>query len=194
MKKARLCIGIVLGLGLTIPTARAGDQPGRENEAHQEGRGKGDKDDHDKREKADRDKGERDMDRGRHHEESDEHRRDGGRHDEESEDEDDNDAVPMPDIHRTPAATDFRDKLVAHERQQMSEFAHKIHRKFTQDERHEMAAHWRRVMRLERIRQLAAEEKDQAIVGRVDALLDREKQKFAARLGTEGSGAEGGAK
>jgi hypothetical protein len=61
-------------------------------------------------------------------------------------------------------------------------------------ERQAMGTHWRHVMRLLRIRELAEANKDAASVQKVDTLLERESKKFGAHLDELGDASDGGAR
>ncbi len=177
----------VLAMTIALPSAWARDHD-RDHEAH-EGAAKAD---HDKdRDKGERDKGDHDKDdKGR-----EDWHRDGGRHDEDSDDDDDRGEAPAPlsNLNRTQPQAEFHDKLVAVERRRLGEYALRVHRKLTFGERRAMGVHWRHVMRLERIRELAETAKDTATIAKVDALLAREEKRVTDRL-AETETAEGGAR
>jgi hypothetical protein len=80
----------------------------------------------------------------------------------------------------------------------MRELGHRQGPKIALEDRREMGVHWRHVMRLMRIRELAENDGDKAIVAKVDALLEREDKKFSAHKGGVPEGGtnpgEGGSK
>ena len=104
------------------------------------------------------------------------------------------DAGPPIAITRTPEQTELREHVIKAERERLHDFAHAKHRHLTMQERQAMGMHWRHVMRLLRIRELADAAKDTASVQKVDALLERETKKFAAHLGALGEAMDGGAR
>jgi len=97
------------------------------------------------------------------------------------EDDDDADAGPV-HIARTPEQAARHAQMVAREREKMGDWAHKRKRHLTLVERQAMGMHWRHVIRLQRIREIAEQEKDTATVKKCDELLERENKKFDARL------------
>jgi hypothetical protein len=133
----------------------------------------------------------------REHEHDDQGEREGRHKDagaqaDDSDLDDDDGGAPAVDVKRSAAQAQFRDQRVAKEQREMTEFARRVHRKLTMQERQAMGVHWRHVMRLIRIRELAEEDKDSASMAKVDALLEREGAKFSAKLESEGG--DGGAK
>jgi len=127
-----------------------------------------------------------------HHERHDAEHRDGGmghgHHDghrmgghDNDEDDDDADAGPV-HITRSPEQAARHAQMVARERDKLRDWTHKRRRHLTLAERQAMGMHWRHVIRLERIREIAEQEKDTATVKKCDELLERENKKFDARL------------
>lgn len=117
----------------------------------------------------------------------------GGRHlDDEDETTGDGDGgAPVADPQRTAAQAEFRQKLVEREHALIKELASHPGKKVSMGERQLIGVHWRHVMRLLRIRELADRAKDAAALKRVDALL----AKADARLRTKIANVEaGGAK
>ncbi len=113
-------------------------------------------------------------------------------HDDADDDDGDDDAGTAIDPQRTPAQVEFRQKLLEREHALVKELTNHPGRSVTRVDRQQIGVHWRHVMRLLRIRELAERAKDAAAMKRVDELIEREDKKFRARLlgadaGTGGS-------
>lgn len=131
-------------------------------------------------------------DKGHHERRGGEHR-DGGaehghreghrmwNHDGGANDDDEDDAGSV-NITRTPEQEARHAQMVSREREKLKEWSHKRKRHLTMVERQAMGTHWRHVIRLERIREIAEQEKDTTTLKKVDELLDRENKKFDTRL------------
>ena len=104
---------------------------------------------------------------------------DGGADDE---GEDDTDAGTV-HVTRTPEQEARHARMVSHERDKLRDWTRTRKRHLTLVERQAMGTHWRHVIRLQRIREIAEQEKDTATVKKVDELLERENKKFDERLG-----------
>ena len=96
--------------------------------------------------------------------------------------DDDDDAAAAPAIARTPAQAAKRQAIVSERRAAIETAVHKNGKTLTPAERQAIGVHWRHVMRLLRIREIAEEAKDTATVTRVDALLDRASKHFEAKI------------
>lgn len=108
-------------------------------------------------------------------------------------DSDDDGGAPVV-VDRTAAQTAHRDQVVAKEKALVEGAIHASGQRLTARERQEIGMHWRHVMRLLRIRDLAEDDKDTATVTRVDAVLDRAEKSFAKRMGgLHGASSGGGA-
>ena len=93
---------------------------------------------------------------------------------------DDDGGVPV--VPRTAAQAEHRDALVAKEREMVRGAAHHGgKKKISQRERQAIGMHWRYVMRLSRIRELAEQDHDTAVVAHVDALNERAPTRSSAR-------------
>lgn len=87
-------------------------------------------------------------------------------------DDDVPDAAPLPPPEGlTPAQVTFRQKLVNTERDVVSKFGYRGGGHVAQEDRVVIGEHWRHVMRLLRIRELAEQAKDTATVAKCDDLL-----------------------
>ncbi len=95
-------------------------------------------------------------------------------------------------VERTPVQKERRDQLVAKEHELVREVAHANGKRMSQRERQAIGVHWRHVMRLSRIRELAEQDHDTALLPRIDALLDKADKTFVARL--KALAADGGAR
>ncbi len=95
---------------------------------------------------------------------------------------------------RTPAQLAFRQELWKRREQAIEAKVHKGGRRLTEEEREAVKAHWLRVSRLMRIRELAQEDKADAIVKRADAALAREEKKMDTKLDKITAKATGGVK
>jgi len=126
---------------------------------------------------------------------------DGGKVAGEEDDEDDDDAPATTDggkpehrrHWRTREQRSFRKVLWEHEEKEIEERVHKDGKRITDEEREIIKAHWRRVARLMRIRELAQQDKEEAIVKRVDAALERTEKGDRAKLETLNGKGDGGA-
>jgi hypothetical protein len=109
--------------------------------------------------------------------------------DSDSDDEDDRPgAPPVPDLALTDAQTTFRNLTIAARQKAIADAVGAG--AATQAQRQEIGLHWRHIMRLLRIRELAEKDKADAIVKRVDALLARAQAKFTAKMAKIGGGAK----
>jgi hypothetical protein len=133
-------------------------------------------------------------DAGKHHDDDEHDKGDRkGEHEDDDDRDEDADAGPPVDFHRTEAQTKRRDEIVARERDVLRDIGHRNGPKISHEDRSEMGVHWRHVMRLLRIRELAENDGQKDIVAKCDALLDREDKKFVGRHGeAKGSGATAG--
>ena len=93
---------------------------------------------------------------------------------------------------RTPAQMNFRKELWERREKAIEAKAHKGGKRLTEEERDAIKKHWHHVSRLMRIRELAQEDKADAIVKRADAALEKEEKAFDAKL--EKLNAKAGAK
>jgi hypothetical protein len=118
--------------------------------------------------------------RGEHH----------GEHGEDEDDDDDDGGAPAKPITRTPEQSEYREKVLAKEHALVKELAHKHGRRIAMEDRSRIGMHWRHVMRLLRIRELAQEDKDAAVVAKCDDLIDRADRRLREQL----EGKDGGAK
>lgn len=128
----------------------------------------GDRDHGDHGDHGDRDHG----DHGDHGDKGD--KGDKGDHDDDQGDDRDDapDAAPLPPPPGlTPTQTDFRQKLVGREHDAVDKFAHRNGKHISQEDRVLIGEHYRHVMRLLRIRELAEQAKDTASVAKCDDLL-----------------------
>jgi hypothetical protein len=92
------------------------------------------------------------------------------------------DAGPPPMLNLTPEQAEFRDKLVGQQRLFVRDMVRAAGKHISAEERQDIEHHWRRVMRLLRIRELAEQENDAAVVRRADELRDREDEKFVTLM------------
>jgi hypothetical protein len=95
---------------------------------------------------------------------------------------------------RTPAQLAFRKAVWERREKALEAKVHKDGKKLTDDERAAIKAHWLRVARLMRIRELAQEDKNDAAVKRADAALEREEKSAESKLDKLNAKAPGGAK
>jgi hypothetical protein len=93
--------------------------------------------------------------------------------DDDADDRDDApDAAPVPPpLGLTPEQTDFRGKLVSREHDAVGVFARRHGMHISPADLQAIRAHWRHVMRLLRIREIAQAQKDTATVAKCDELL-----------------------
>jgi hypothetical protein len=99
-----------------------------------------------------------------------------------ADDQDDEPGQPPLQATRTPEQTAIRQAIVDKRMKSIGDIVHAGGRPITQGERQAIGLHWRHVMRLLRIRELADADGDKAILARVDAVLARESTKFDAKL------------
>jgi hypothetical protein len=110
-----------------------------------------------------------------------------------SEPEESEDAGPVPPpVGLTPAQTEFRQKLVDREHTMVHDLARGNGRHISTEDREMIGMHWRHVMRLLRIRELAAAANDAASVTKCDDLLVKADKWIHAKLTRTPAG--GGAK
>lgn len=95
---------------------------------------------------------------------------------------------------RTPAQLAFRKAIWERREKALEAKVHKGGKKLTNEEREAIKAHWLRVARLMRIRELAQEDKNDAAVKRADVALEREEKNAEARLDKLNAKTPGGAK
>src|SRR5262249_9073475 len=127
---------------------------------------------------------------------------DGGRMSarDDDDDDDDDDDRPRGDGgkavagRRTPAQLAFRKGVWERREKDIEIKVHKDGKRITDEEREAIRAHWLRLARLMRIRELAQQEKEEAIVKRADAALAREEKSLDAKLEKLVVKAQGGAK
>jgi hypothetical protein len=105
------------------------------------------------------------------------------------------DAAPvMPPPGLTSEQTDFRGKLVSREHDAVGAFARRNGKHISMEDRQAIGVHWRHVMRLLRIREIAQAQKDTATVAKCDDLLakaDAWLQAHAKGTGTAGDAGGG---
>ena len=89
-------------------------------------------------------------------------------------------APPLPELALTDAQSTFRKNLITQREKAVNDAvgAHPA----SQGQRQEIGLHWRHVMRLLRIRELAEQDKNDAAVKKVDALLTRAETKFTEKM------------
>ena len=92
-------------------------------------------------------------------------------------------------VDRTPAQKERRDQLVAKEHELVLRLAHAHGRRISLRDRQAIGLHWRHVMRLSRIRELAEQDHDTALLARIDALLEKADKKFTAGMTETDGGA-----
>jgi hypothetical protein len=100
----------------------------------------------------------------------------------EADDQDEGDTQPALVTNRTPEQTAMRQAIVDKRTKAIGDIVHAGGKPVTASERQAIGLHWRHVMRLLRIRELAEADGDKAILTRVDAVLARESTKFDAKL------------
>ena len=93
---------------------------------------------------------------------------------------------------RTPAQMNFRKEVWERREKAIEGKVHKGGKHLTEEEREAIRKHYLNVSRLMRIRELAQEDKADAIVKRADAALEKEEKGFDAKL--EKLNAKAGAK
>jgi hypothetical protein len=177
--------GVVLTLALLPATTTADPDHGRHHDHDQPSGG------------AHGDNGHGDHgDRGDHGDKGDKGDKD-DRDDDERDDRDDApDAAPVPPPPGlTPEQTDFRGKLVSREHDAVDAFARRNGKHISTEDRQTIRAHWRHVMRLLRIREVAQAEKDTATIAKCDDLLAKADRWLQAHAkGTGAAGDVGGGK
>jgi hypothetical protein len=94
------------------------------------------------------------------------------------EDEGKQDAGPGVLLNLTPEQTEFRDKLLGQQRLFVRDMVRSGGGSISLERRQAIELHWRHVMRLLRVRELAEQDHDALVVSRVDELRDREDEKF----------------
>jgi hypothetical protein len=87
-------------------------------------------------------------------------------------------------FHETPDQRDRRHKYVKDTADKTRAIVRKDNKAFTKDEGTLITEHWRRSMRALRIRDVAEDDNDTAVVGRVDTALKKIDDKFFAALTT----------
>lgn len=95
---------------------------------------------------------------------------------------------------RTPAQLNFRKEVWERREKAIEQRVHKGGKKMTEAEREAVKKHWLTIGRGLRIRGLAQEDKNDAAVKRVDALLEKKEKSFDAFLDKVEAKADGGAK
>ena len=95
---------------------------------------------------------------------------------------------------RTPAQLALRQEIWKRREQAIEAKVHKGGKRLTEEEREVIKTHWLRVSRLMRIRELAQEDKADAIMKRADAALAREEKNMDTKLDKMTAKAAGGAK
>ena len=108
-------------------------------------------------------------------------------------DDDDDDAGAMPKITRTPAQDMVRRELVRQRREAIEAAVKKNGKPLTQAQRQAIGMHWRHIMRLLRIREIAEDAKDSATMTRVDGLIARATKHFDDKFSKLTSDAPAGA-
>jgi hypothetical protein len=112
-----------------------------------------------------------------------------------SDDDDDNDSAPSGKPgRRTPAQLSFRKTVWERNEKAVEARAHKDGQHLSDAGKAAIQEHWLRVAKLLRIRELAEEDKQDAIVKRVDAQLEKEEKKIDGKLEKLQAKADGGAK
>jgi hypothetical protein len=112
--------------------------------------------------------------------------------------EDDEDELPVADGgkpvagRRTPAQMALRKAIWERREKAIESKVHKGGKRLTEEEREAIKKHYLNVSRLMRIRELAQEDKADAVVKRADAALEKEEKGFDAKL--EKLNAKAGAK
>lgn len=151
------------------------------------------------------DHGDKDKDKGKDHggekgrpasadPKHDDAKRDGGaKRDDDGDDEDDAAADGGKAGRRTPAQLNFRKDVWERREKAIEQRVHRGGKKMSEAEKEAVKRHWLNVGRLLRIRELAQEDKNDAIVKRVDALLEKMEKHFDAKL-EKLEKADGGAK
>jgi hypothetical protein len=124
------------------------------------------------------------------------HRGHHGDSDSDDDDEDEKGGNAAPEIPRTPEQTDYRNKLLDKEHEIVRDAAKAHGRHIAMEDREQIGMHWRHVMRLLRIRELAQEDKDAALVAKCDELLEKADKRFRDRMAKAGgaAGADAGGK
>ncbi|WP_394842088.1 hypothetical protein LZC95_34050 [Pendulispora brunnea] len=98
------------------------------------------------------------------------------------EDDDIADGGKPGDHRRTPAQLTFRRGLWERRQKAIEALVHKGGKHLTDDERDLIRQHWLRLGMLMRIRELAQEAHDDAVIKRVDAAIEREEKRSEAKL------------
>ena len=99
----------------------------------------------------------------------------------------------------TAAQSEFREKLLGQQRLFVRDVARSAGGKLGPEKREAIELHWRHLASLLRVRELAEQDNDAAVVTKVDELRDREDEKFAALMqrlndaGTPAAPGRGGA-
>jgi hypothetical protein len=104
------------------------------------------------------------------------------RDDKDDDDKDDKDEGPPPVVNRSPAQAEFRGKLLAREHDLVGKQYGHPGEHDRREARLAIGQHWRWVMRLARIRELAEDAHDAATVKAVDDILAKIDAKLTARM------------